>query len=563
MTKPISGIKARQLTIFLLGWPFSAAVVLLIAAMLVTWLPHYLLWPWWPDLDAWATIAQGWERGIRPYRDVTLFNFPGQIETSYALGKLCGWGRTSPVYALDAALLLGLGTILWIWSRRRLGRGLPGLIAFAAVVSLYTNLDYSTVAQRDWQGPLLALIALLVIQTGRGWPSLVASGALLAIGFAIRPHVVLFLPAAGLAVFLREPGDWRRSAKRVLGWGFAFAGFVLLAFSPLIVQGLLGDLIRGVRKASYGSEYNQTSLASISQGVRKLIGLDNLRLLLPGRGSGWTWAEFSPRLAGLKTLLILGSVIFVTARSDTAFRRLRWPWVVVLLVTLLYEPLHPKRHLYLVLPMRLAAACSLAVLVHAVLQSRKTRPLRSALTLVVLLGIAVPGVPSYCSIDATLRAIDQWRRADEPSQVPLGALNFFRPIAPSFPGDERSPYLWDEYRQTLSYLRQNTTQETVVANALRGYPFPAINGPVGRVSPFPAESGLIWIWSVETAAEAAFVAALERSPVGSVVVWSPDEPAFDPRLRLEDLRKTIRRKFQLERRFGSIEIWRKTRLDGP
>ena len=81
---------------FLLGVPPSGVLATLCVVMLAEWLPHCLTWPWWPDLDAFAAIAQGWDAGIRPYRDVALFNFPGQIELFWLLGTSFGWGRTAP-----------------------------------------------------------------------------------------------------------------------------------------------------------------------------------------------------------------------------------------------------------------------------------------------------------------------------------------------------------------------------------------------------------------------------------------------------------------------------------
>jgi len=69
----------------LLGVPLSGLLITLCVVMLAGWLPHYLTWPWWADLDTLATIAQGWDAGIRPYRDVALFNFPGQIELFWLL----------------------------------------------------------------------------------------------------------------------------------------------------------------------------------------------------------------------------------------------------------------------------------------------------------------------------------------------------------------------------------------------------------------------------------------------------------------------------------------------
>ena len=107
---------------FLLGVPLSGVLITLCVVMLAGWLPHYLTWPWWIDLDALAAVAQGWDAGIRPYRDVAIFNFPGQIELFWLLGTSLGWGRTAPIYAVDGALLVVLGLVMSAWSRRGFGR---------------------------------------------------------------------------------------------------------------------------------------------------------------------------------------------------------------------------------------------------------------------------------------------------------------------------------------------------------------------------------------------------------------------------------------------------------
>ena len=77
--------------------------------------------------------------------------------------------------------MVGLfGVVLAIWSRRVLGAFLPGLVAYGAFLGYYLNLDYSVVAQRDWHGPVLAVLGLLVgadlagargADRRRGWPA--------------------------------------------------------------------------------------------------------------------------------------------------------------------------------------------------------------------------------------------------------------------------------------------------------------------------------------------------------------------------------------------------------
>ena len=87
---------------------FQAVTGLLIglaALEYALWLPQYLTWPWWADHDVFATMALGWDAGLRPYRDLIGNNFPGTIYMFWIVGKLCGWGNTSAFNAFDALLL--------------------------------------------------------------------------------------------------------------------------------------------------------------------------------------------------------------------------------------------------------------------------------------------------------------------------------------------------------------------------------------------------------------------------------------------------------------------------
>ena len=101
-------------------------MALLCLGLLITWIPHFLTWPSFRDADTFAIMAQSWDRGILPYRDIRSFNFPGVIYLAWILGKLFGWGRTVPLYAFDAACIVLLGMAMISWSRRRLGGADPG-----------------------------------------------------------------------------------------------------------------------------------------------------------------------------------------------------------------------------------------------------------------------------------------------------------------------------------------------------------------------------------------------------------------------------------------------------
>jgi hypothetical protein len=493
--------------------------------MLATWVPHYLTWPWWPDLDAYAALAQGWAAGIRPYGDVAVFNFPGQIELFWLLGTSLGWGRTAPIYAVDAALLIVLGLVLSAWSHKTFGRASAGLVGFIAVLYYYLGLDYALVAQRDWQGPVLTMIGLLLMQAWPGRAARMGSGVLLGAAFMIRPHVLLFAPPLALALVLSTTTDEPRRAWRALGeWGTAAAVPVLMGFAPVLLQGLAGDFVRGVRHASYG-HYGELTPAVL---LHKL-----------------TSPLAEPRLAAGALLAALAAFIF-----PARLRHVGWAWVLMLVSAWLYRPFHPRAHAYLWHPFWLVWSINLGMISGAAMIALGRRPGLALGAMVLLVALASPGIPRFCNVVASLTALSDLSRGVEPAIAPPGAAGHFSP------DDTNSPYAWQQYHEVLAYLRRRTSPRTRVANLLRNVPFPAVNGPVGRISCLPGESGLIWVWSVDAAREADFAQALEVAD-DAVVVWVPGEKSFDPRLQVESLERTVRQFYRPEARMGTMEIWRR------
>lgn len=522
----------------------SAALAIGGAAILATWAPHYLTWPWWLDIDAWTSMAQGWDAGLVPYRDFPVFNFPGQILIARVLGRVFGWGRTVPFYAVDLGMLLLLGVVLVAWARRRFGRTLPGLVGFAVVLVIAADLDYSMAAQRDWQGPLLSSVGLLAIQAWPGWRGGLASAALASLAFAIRPHVVLFFPALAWAIVAESGPTWRGPTRALAGWTLAFGVGAALVFSPLIADGLLDDLARGIRIARAKGGYDQTTALGVLDGVLRQVGLPGFR---PIAGPV---SEIGRRPAGWKVALALVSELALIALAPPSARRVAGPWVLAFLMALVYRPLHPIGHAYLGLPLHLIWALNLAILAELSLQATARRPALGLTAIVAVLVVGIPGLPRYCRPIRSFAALTDLTRPVEPLVVPPGAEGFFAPENP------QSPYHWSDYRATLAYLRRATTPETRVANLLRNPPFPALNGPTGRVSPLPGESGVIWLWRTDPDDEPAFVEALERTP-DSVVVWAPDEPIGPDNPALPRLIPAVRKLYRPEARFGVIEIWRR------
>ena len=126
------------------------------------------------------------------------------------------------------------------------------------------GLDYSHAGQRDWQGPCLAVAGLLIAQGWSGRPGRVASAVLIALGFSIRPQVVLFLPALLLAV-ATSGASKAHALRRGAFWLATFAVFAALAFLPLAIDGTFADFLHSLRHVAFGSTYNKTTPASVAR----------------------------------------------------------------------------------------------------------------------------------------------------------------------------------------------------------------------------------------------------------------------------------------------------------
>ncbi len=135
--------------------------------LLAAWVPHYLTWPFSRDEDTFAVLAMSWDHGILPYRDIRAYNFPGETYLFWVLGKVFGWGRTVPFYAVDAGCVVLLGGVLVVWSRKRLGGILPGLIGYLAFLSFYLNQLFEITGERDWHTAFLVTVGIMILQAVR------------------------------------------------------------------------------------------------------------------------------------------------------------------------------------------------------------------------------------------------------------------------------------------------------------------------------------------------------------------------------------------------------------
>lgn len=513
-----------RLAAWLLGGPLTAGLLVLCMVQLGTWVPHYLTWPWFADHDVFATAAQAWDSGAKPYRDTLGNNFPGTIYLFWVLGKVAGWGNTPALYAADALLVGLLGVVMLVWSQRRFGRWLPGLLGYVSFLAYYLSLDYSQAAQRDWHGPCFAVSALMLLEAWPGRAGRVLSALSMAIALAIRPQTVLLFPGllAALDEGSREPGESpANTARAALEWGLALGVFVAVAFAPLVLAGVLGDFLRGVRLTAYGGSYNKASPATFLK-------------------------ESLIQLAPFKVGAVVASILLLLGQAARRDRRAALTWLAALAGVLLYKPISPLPHAYLNHPLALVWSVNVAVLVELVLGASIAAPALRLVMVLLILGLGATGRPRFCNPRASLAALSWLKARQDPDVCPLGYTH--NPDV-----GKSAVYDWTDYRNLLAYLRQQVPAHTRVANALKGVP--AVAGPTGHCSAFPAES-IAWLYMVKHDDEAKFARALEETP-DSVVVWAPSEQAIERNFTLELLRPVIVHHYEPAARFGDIEVWRR------
>ena len=351
--------------------------------LLLIWIPQYLTWPWFRDTETFAVLAQSWDRGILPYQDIRTFNFPGEIYLAFILGKAFGWGHTVPLYAFDAGCVLLLGLMMVTWSRRRLGGAMPGLIGYLAFLNNYLVLQYDLTAQRDWHTAFLLCLGLLLMQTWPGRRARIGSAVAAALAFSIRPHVVLFLPAL-VCEAARTSDDsaseWAGKARAAAMWCVWFGLFVVLAFAPLFVAGVVDDLVRQLRSiASVGTHYQ----ATLGDRIRLFAAqFESWRIVVPLMASVLLSAQRRNRLSGIATT-----------------------WSAAWLGAIFYRPIHPVSHGYLFHPLILVSSITLAFAVSWWLSfARIARPIL-VLALALLVYEVLPAGLIIPSLEASLLAV--------------------------------------------------------------------------------------------------------------------------------------------------------------
>jgi len=513
----------------------ALALGLLCLGLLLAWVPHFLTWPWSRDQETFAVLAQSWDQGILPYRDIRGYNFPGATYIAWVLGKVFGWGNALALHAFDAGCVVILGAALVTWSRRRLYGAIPGLIGYLAFLSFYLNLQYETVAERDWYTAFLVCLGLLLMQAWPGRSTRMVSALAAALALAIRPHAVLFLPALlwEVARGAEASGSGRSGRIRAVAvWCLWYGVFVATAFAPLLVAGIADDLVRGLRIAAYGGPYSKATPANVI-------------------------SAFADQFRSWRTDVPLIVTLLLADWPRTRLSGIARSWSLAWLGVLFYQPLHPVHHFYALLPIFLVSSITWAFAVSWLLSLQRLAPPLLVLAIALLTYEIMPVHPWMCSFDESLRALRPLLRGEIPHEPPIGCR---RPY-PHYPPRHIHLSRWKSYRELLNYLCSETGPRTRVANVINRFPYDTINGPTGRLSPFLAESGICWMHMVDMDLDPEFALSLIDS-ADSVVVWDPSQTAAESRLQLKRVIAVVREYYEPAARFGEFEVWRRKSTGG-
>jgi hypothetical protein len=497
----------------------TVLLLVLCAAQLVAWLPSYLTWPWWVDHDVFATLALSWSVGELPYKDLLCNNFPGEIYLFWICGQLFGWGVRYGFNFLDVLILLALIVSVLIWSRIRLGCWLPGAISSATLLTYYLTQDYSSVAQRDWHAPALGAMSLMSAEACPRPVGRILSSLCFALGFCIRPQVICFLPAIFWALAhadWKDENPWKSCIIPWIQWSFAVCGFTILTFAPLIYAGIWGDFLHNLEVHRPGGAYNHVTLIT--------IGARLLSMFL--RFKFWS---------------IVCILLLIYADSRLLVRHSMIAWILVMIGSFVYAAIAPKNFAYHSHPFYIVWSISLSVLVEAVQEDVQWNSRARLAFVLLVIGLNVQLRPSFCQLSDSRASIASLRAGIDPRRMPASYRN---PYA-----ETKAP--WADYYEVQDYLRKRLGPRTRLANALEGV---ALNGPLGRLSAFPAES-VTWLW-VNPEDEARFVQALRSTP-DSVVVWAPSSTFLYKIDRFPRLVAAIHEYYEHEATIGVIEVWRR------
>jgi hypothetical protein len=461
----------------LLAVSFAIGIVL----AFLTWYPHYLFWPWWMDLEHFAVSAQMWDLGVRPYRDLFDFNFPGPIYFMWILGKAFGWGRPMIANAFDGLVVMGMCSVLIIWSRKRFASATAGLFASLLVIRYYFSLDYARVMQRDWYVAVLGISSICLIQSSESKHRWLITGLLMAVAGIVRPYAILFLLPIGLACWLDEQGQKRLRFRNGIRIAISMAVGTLCLWLPVVLHGLFDDFLTTFAEAALTESYRSKKQESV---IQLLIRQSNTKIVFTG-------------LTGLIATSFL-------QRRDPDRCRITFVWLCALVSTLFYMTICPVRHAYTEIPAEMVACVGCGITLKFLIDQASWAGSVKLVSILVWFIFQFPGLPQYCSSRASLHAIQAFAKGEMIEEPPPGCRYVLgtRDLMGAF------RYNWEDYTETIEYVRKRTSKDTYIVNFLWLHPNPTINGPTGRPVLWPCAEGLLWVLWVDPKLEMRFADSL-------------------------------------------------------
>jgi 4-amino-4-deoxy-L-arabinose transferase-like glycosyltransferase len=224
----------------------SAALLILLAALVVLFCLPLFNAPFERDQGTYATIARGWMRGAVPYRD--LWDNKGPLLFLWYVASFAGLGETVVAPRIAAALAVAL-CVPFVWdATRRLFGGRAARYAALAFALSFADVYLQVTANGEafMLLPLTAGFWAFVVAARQGsWLWYLWAGLLTSLAVFTRQSAVLSFLGYGawlLGIFVRHP----RERRRQLAAGAALAAGAGLGALPFVLyfaeRGALRDL---------------------------------------------------------------------------------------------------------------------------------------------------------------------------------------------------------------------------------------------------------------------------------------------------------------------------------
>ena len=362
-------------------------------------------------------LAQLWDAGKLPYRDMFSTQFPGEIYIHYLLGKAFGWGNTVAYYAFDAALVIAFMMLLLAWGRQRMRTCLPGLIGCSTFLLYYVSQNTLVAGQREWHAAFLAMSSLLLLGLGTGRTSRVVSAVAFGLALSVRPQVFLLLPAALAGNSMPRPKLAEETGNRPPAFALVGASWrdcpSRLGFLPLVWAGVVGDFLSCVKVLTQ-PPYNTSG---------------PLQVLL----------RMSPQKHPAALLAVAPLLVLLWDSTAATDRREALVVLAAILGILFYSAISPIRNAYHAIPQVAVAALGVTFFVTQLLRfgGQPTRLTVAAIALTFL----------YFGASARPLSLTALRPGKETYGLPT-ALRLLRSgeMAPSAPLGYFSDYPWADHR---------------------------------------------------------------------------------------------------------------------